>query len=158
MGWGESIGLPPSACERFSAGYEPDRCRRGDVLFSQGDFPKGVYFLCQGSVALVRDSAGGTPETLRVVNAPDIFGDGALIAGRTYAASAEVLEDSLICILDRRRFFDAWRAEPEIARAFLRSLALRLDAGDWGADSSAPSRHGRARCGDDCSLAAEARI
>lgn len=157
-GWGESIGLPPSACERLSSGWRINSYRKGDALFLQSDFPTGVYFLCRGRVALVRDTEGGSPEVLRVVEGPDILGDRALIAGRTYAATAEVLEDSLICVLEGRRFFDLWRAEPEVARAFVRSLARKLDAGDWGADASAPSRHSRAHCGQLCSLAAEARI
>lgn len=158
MGWGESIGLPPSACQRFFAGCQPNRFRPGDRVFFQQEFPKGVYFVCQGSVGLVRESLGEREEILRIVTGPDILGESALIAGRPYAASAKVLEDSLICVLEGKRFFDLWRAEPELARAFVRSLARKLDAGDWSAEAPPSSRHSRAGCGENCSLAAEARI
>ena len=43
------------------------------------------------------------------------------------AAAAQLMEDSLIGILQAKRFFELWRAEPEFSRMFARRLARKLD-------------------------------
>ncbi|NNN04418.1 MAG: Crp/Fnr family transcriptional regulator [Elusimicrobia bacterium] len=110
--------------------WRANRYRRGDVLFYEGNMPSSVYFLCKGRVKLVRDDRAERCHILRVFCGPDIFGERALLAEQPYAASAQVMEDSLICALDAESFFELWRVEPELSRMFSRHLARKLAEAD----------------------------
>jgi CRP-like cAMP-binding protein len=106
---------------------------RGDVIFYQGNAPSSVYFLCKGSVKLVRDARMGRQHILRMMNGPDFLGDRALLAGQPYAASAQVMEDSRVCSIERENFRALWRDEPELSRMLAIYLARKLAEADEAA-------------------------
>ena len=106
---------------------------RGDVIFYQGNAPASVYFLCTGSVKLVRDARMGRQHILRMMTGPDFLGERALLAGQPYAASAQVMEDSRVCAIDAQSFRALWRAEPELPRMLAIYLSRKLAEADEAA-------------------------
>jgi CRP/FNR family transcriptional regulator len=106
---------------------------RGDVIFYQGNAPVSVFFLCQGSVKLVRNARMGRQHILRMVTGPDFLGERALLAGQPYAASAQVMEDSRVCTIEGESFRALWRSEPELPRMLASYLACKLAEADEAA-------------------------
>ncbi|MFI5360669.1 MAG: Crp/Fnr family transcriptional regulator [Elusimicrobiota bacterium] len=133
QGWGGKQGLSGAACARIRSLWRANLYRRGDVIFYQGNAPASVYFLCQGSVKLVRDARLGRHHILRVVNGPDLLGERAMLAGQPYAASAEVMEDSRVCAIPREAFKNLWRDEPELSRMLAVHLSRKLAESDESA-------------------------
>jgi CRP-like cAMP-binding protein len=99
---------------------------RGNDLFYQGNEPFALFFLCTGRVKLVRAEGGGRHKIVRIVHAPDFLGERSLIAGEPYAATAEVMDEANVCLIDAGRFKTLWLERPELARVLARQLAAKL--------------------------------
>lgn len=123
MGLGEFSAKTRS---RLRAGWRVGRYLAGDSLFHQGNEPLGLFFLCAGAVKLTRSETGGRQHIVRIVGAPEMLGERALIAREPYEASAQVVEDAGVWLLDLVRFESLWRDEPDVARALAARLARRL--------------------------------
>ena len=131
--WALARGLSPAACERMAPLWRTNLYRRGDVLFYQGNAPVNVYFLCSGSVKLVRDARMGRQHILRMVAGPDFLGERAMLAGQPYAASAQVMSDSRVCAIDREAFSRVWREDAGLSRTLAVYLARKLAEADEAA-------------------------
>lgn len=124
--WCASRGLPPSLAQSFSSAWRSNTYSRGNDLFYQGNEPYALFFLCSGRVKLVRAEGGGRHKIVRLVRAPDFLGERSLIAGEPYAATAEVMEEANVCLIDAARFKTLWVERPELARVLARQLAAKL--------------------------------
>ena len=133
QGWGGKHGLSPAACERIFPLWRTNLYQRGDVIYYQGNAPMNVYFLCRGSVKLVRDAKMGRQHILRMMTGPAFLGERAFLAGQTYNASAQVMEDSRVCAIDGGSFRALWRGEPELSRMLAVYLARKLAEADEAA-------------------------
>ena len=122
--------MSSAACQRVSSLWRTNLYHRGDVIFYQGNAPVSVYFLCQGSVKLVRDARMGRQHILRMMTGPDFLGDRAFLAGQPYAASAQVMADSRVCAIDGESFRNLWRSEPELPRMLAIYMARKLAEAD----------------------------
>lgn len=131
--WSAALGLSAPVCARMAPLWRSNVYRRGDVIFYQGNDPTSIYFLCHGSVKLVRDARMGRQHILRMINGPDFLGDRAMLAGQPYAASAQVMEESRVCAIDGQSFRALWRDEPELSRMLAIYLARKLAEADVAA-------------------------
>lgn len=61
---------------------------KGDSLYSQGEVPKGLYFISKGHIALSTVSENGKQALLRVFGPGHFLGHRTLISKDTYHASA----------------------------------------------------------------------
>lgn len=130
--WAADNGMTPGGGADFAAGWSANLYTRGNTLFYQGNEPYGLFFLCSGRVKLVRAEREGRRQIVRIVSGPDFVGERALIARQPYAATAEVMEDARVCVIDAARFHKLWLERPEFVRAMARHLALKLGASDEG--------------------------
>ncbi len=124
--WCVDHGMPAPIASSFATGWRPNRYSRGNVLFYQGNEPFALFFICSGRVKLVRAEDGGRHQIVRIIRAPNFLGERSLVAGEPYAATAEVMDDARICVIDSARFFRAWADRPELARMIARQLAAKL--------------------------------
>jgi CRP/FNR family transcriptional regulator len=131
--WAGARGLPSGVCKRISGAWRTNHYKKGNILFYQGNDPLSLFFLSSGMVKLVRADDSGRQHIMRVIHAPDLVGDRALLAGHPYAASAHVMGDAQICSLEMGRFKELWETEPELSRMLARYLAHKLAAADEAA-------------------------
>lgn len=124
--WCANRGMSADIALDFATGWRPNKYSRGNILFYQGNEPFALFFICSGRVKLVRAEDGGRHQIVRVVRAPNFLGERSLVAGEPYAATAEVMDDARICVIDSARFFRAWADRPELARMMARQLAAKL--------------------------------
>lgn len=124
--WCASRGLPLSVAASFASIWRSNVYSRGNDLFYQGNEPFALFFLCSGRVKLVRAEGGGRHKIVRIVHAPDFLGERSLIAGEPYAATAEVMDEATVCLIDAARFRALWLERPELARVLARQLAAKL--------------------------------
>ncbi len=124
--WCVSRGMPAGVASSFATGWHSNRYTRGNVLFYQGNEPFALFFICSGRVKLVRAEDGGRHQIVRIIRAPNFLGERSLVAGEPYAATAEVMDEARICVIDSARFFRAWADRPELARMIARQLAAKL--------------------------------
>jgi CRP/FNR family transcriptional regulator len=95
--------------------------RRGEVhpaktvLFTQGEKALGVFVVRQGSVKLSMTSKKGRAVIVRVAHAGDILGLTSLLSGEPCMATAETLEPTELCFLERTQYLEFLSRNPEAA-------------------------------------------
>jgi CRP/FNR family transcriptional regulator len=99
----------PSRCEPSPSclGYLKKRfnCKTARVvppqheIFSQGESPNTVCFICSGLVKLTRTEFDGARVIVGLRRAGWLLGAGALLPGRPYASTAETVTQSKLCFI-----------------------------------------------------------
>jgi len=112
-------GTDPLA--RFAQRFEP-----GTVLFEEGQHGDQMYVIQSGRVRLTR-VVHGKPQLLATLPAGEFFGELAIINGRARSATAVVLEEAQLLVLDAPMFEALVRGNAEIALRLIKRLAVRLD-------------------------------
>jgi CRP-like cAMP-binding protein len=98
----------------------------GTVLFREGEPGKDMYVIQSGKVRLTR-TIRGVEKTLADLPAGEFFGEMSIINDKPRMATAVVLEDAQLLVLDPRTFEAMIKANTEIAVRMIRKLAGRLD-------------------------------
>ena len=104
-------------------------CPAGTVLFEEGDEGTTMYVLQSGRVRISKASREGT-KTLAMLGAGEFFGEMAILNNKPRTASAEVVEDARLLVLDAKTFEAMVLSNVEIAVRLIKKLARRLDNAD----------------------------
>jgi CRP-like cAMP-binding protein len=107
--------------ERFARRFDA-----GTILFEEGQPGEEMYVIQSGRVRLSR-RVRGEPQLLAVLPPGEFFGELAIINGRARSATAEVMEDAQLLVLDADMFEALVRGNAEIALRLIKRLAARLD-------------------------------
>jgi CRP-like cAMP-binding protein len=107
--------------ERFGRTYPA-----GTVLFREGDVGNEMYVIHAGRVELTRQFRD-TTTVLAVLPPGEFFGEMAIINNRPRSATATVVEDAQLIVIDPRTFEAMIRGKAEIAVRMIRTLAARLE-------------------------------
>jgi CRP-like cAMP-binding protein len=102
-----------------------NRFKKGTVLFHEGDEGEDMYIIQNGKVAIKKRVPHGET-TLAVLEKGDFFGEMAILERMPRSASAEVVEDSDLIVIQSELFGDMIKSNPEIAVRMLRKYSLRL--------------------------------
>lgn len=101
----------------------------GTVLFREGDEGHEMYVIQDGKVKITR-RVGPQEALLAILPAGEFFGEMSIISGRPRSASAIVVEDARLLVIDARTFEAMIRGNAEIAIRMIKKLADRLDQAD----------------------------
>lgn len=99
---------------------------RNEVLFLEGDCPKGLFVVRQGAVKIYKIGDNGREQILEIEGPGRSVAELPLFDGRPYPASAAALEDAAVLILPASTFHRLLDRHPEISRAVIVSIASRL--------------------------------
>jgi CRP-like cAMP-binding protein len=106
--------------ERFGRMYPS-----GTVLFREGDPGEEMYVIQAGRVQLTR-RVRGREAHLATLPPGEFFGEMSIVNNRPRSATAIVVEDSQLLVIDARTFEAMVRGNAEIALRFIKKLAARL--------------------------------
>lgn len=100
--------------------------KKGQVVFSEGDAPDGVYYITEGRVIVSR-LINGVPQTITELESGDIFGELAMIDDSPRSATIIAAEDTWLYCLNRRVFEQKLKALDHLMyNVFLRmTLSIR---------------------------------
>jgi len=98
----------------------------GLVLFREGDPGREMYVVHSGRVELTR-RVGDRDAHLAYVPPGEFFGEMAIVNNKPRSATATVVEDSWVLVIDARTFEQMIRGKAEIAVRMIRALAARLE-------------------------------
>jgi CRP/FNR family transcriptional regulator, cyclic AMP receptor protein len=129
-------GLPPTIviCPGLSAeertvlaqAARVVKARRGRIIYHQGDSPEGLFLLEQGKVRLSQWGRSGKEQELAILDPGAMFGDLPLLGQVAHRASAEVLEDCTLGLVEQRDMERLLLAEPRLAVRLLEALGRYL--------------------------------
>jgi len=98
---------------------------KGVFLFRESESGKEMYIIQSGKVRIAK-KAGGADRTLAILSSGDFFGEMAILTDGPRSATAEVIEDSEILVINPETFEALIQASSDIAMKILRTLAERL--------------------------------
>lgn len=100
--------------------------RKKDVIFKEGAYPKGVFFINKGKVKIFHKNDLGKELITSLYKAGDFFGFLSLLQDEQYSHSAAVLEDAEIYMIPKEDFFSLIYKNAEVARKFIEILSNNL--------------------------------
>lgn len=101
------------------------QCRKGDIVYSQGDPADAVFFVQRGKVTVTAVSEQGKEAVVAIPGAGDFFGEGCLARQNYRLATAATLTDSVIVRMEKAAILQALHEEPAFAERFITHLLAR---------------------------------
>lgn len=100
--------------------------KKNDIIYKEGDKPNGLICLSKGKVKIFKEGVGGREQIVRMAKPVGFIGYRALFAEQNYLASAEAIEDSVICTIEKDTLFSILKTNYELSFSIIRSLASEL--------------------------------
>ena len=100
--------------------------KKGELIYQEGNMPVGLLCLITGKVKIYKEGIGGRIQIVRMAKPIGFIGYRAFFAEEIHIASAEALEDSIICRIKTELILDIVRNIPELAMSIIRALATDL--------------------------------
>ncbi|MCB1164893.1 MAG: cyclic nucleotide-binding domain-containing protein [Leptospiraceae bacterium] len=97
----------------------------GDIVFKEGDPARRFYLVEKGSVQILRDTGSG-PVALSLVQEGEIFGEMALVQGKSRSATAICMDATTLSSALTDHLESLIESNPEFASTLIRTLVRRL--------------------------------
>lgn len=104
--------------------------RRGQVIYHQEDRAEGLFLLKRGRVRLSRLSPSGKKLELTVLEPGTFFGELPMLGMRMRNASAEAVDDSLLCVMSEADVERLVLGKPQVGLRMIEMLGRRLAAAE----------------------------
>jgi len=118
--------IPDHELEALAQRVRRVHCPRGKLIFMKRDQGTEVMFVASGRVKIVSTSASGTEVIHNIIEAGQVFGEMALLDGKSRSADAVAAVDSEIVELSRTDFLEVLRRNPETAIQMMAILCGRI--------------------------------
>jgi membrane protein len=97
----------------------------GSIIFNEGDTGNEMFYILSGRVCLEKDACQ-VKKLLAEMGQGQYFGEMATLIGASRTASARVLEDSHLAVIDSRTFQNLVRESQDVAIFMLKEFSRRL--------------------------------
>ena len=104
--------------------------KKGQVIFSEGIPPTGLYCLHTGKVKIYKTGDEGREKIVRLAKSGDVLGYRALLMGGPSSVSAAAIEESLVCCIPQETFFRLVRANGNLTMRIIESLSAELGSAE----------------------------
>lgn len=98
--------IPDDILEELNKTRVTNKYKKGQTIFYEGNKPYGVYCMNSGKVKLSKYAPDGKNFIVKIAKSGDLLGYRAFFTNELYSSTAEVLEDAIVCFLDKEKFFD----------------------------------------------------
>lgn len=121
----ESIftGLPASELELLTSHQSAMIYKKGEIIFREGSYPSGIYFIQDGKVKKYKVDGQGREHIIYVANSGELLGYHAVLSSENFFDSAAVLEESTIAFIPREDFLAAINNSHVLNRRLLKTLS-----------------------------------
>jgi CRP/FNR family transcriptional regulator, cyclic AMP receptor protein len=116
----------PAVIEHLGTYMARRTVQRGATIFAKGDPGTALMAVLWGSVKITVPSSGGQEAVLNIINPGQVFGEIALLDGRSRTADAVAMSDCELMVIDRRDFIPFLRREPDVALKLIETLCARI--------------------------------
>jgi CRP/FNR family cyclic AMP-dependent transcriptional regulator len=100
-------------------------CAPGKIFYTPNETGEVLFILKKGRVQLYRMSSDGRKLIIGTIESGPIFGEMMLVGQGMYDAFAEAIEESLICVMNRRDVENMLLSKPKVALRVMEVLVLR---------------------------------
>jgi CRP-like cAMP-binding protein len=120
-------GLPGEDVARLLEGASVRRCRRGHVLFIQGEPAPCFYLVLEGWVRLFRQLPDGQAITIALFGKGESFAEAIVFQMMPYPVSAEAVSEARLLAIPADGFLRQLRASTDLCLKVMASMSRRLN-------------------------------
>lgn len=100
--------------------------KRGDQLFSEGAYPKGLFCVKSGKIKVFQMGADGKEQILHLIHDGNVMGHRAIFSEDKYSCSAIAMEDSQVCFIPKADFSEILENNPKLILNIAHLLSVEL--------------------------------
>lgn len=119
-------GLGPEAIDAIARLCVFRTLGADEVLFEKGEPADALYAIRRGQIRIATGTAGGRRLTLNLLGSGDVFGEVALLDGRSRTADAIAAEPTELFVVRRRDFQALLEQKPALAIRIIELLCERI--------------------------------
>lgn len=121
------VNLPSDVQELFKKESVRKEFKRGDIVYTMGDEPRGVFFIEKGLVGLtIIGQSSGKEHLLRFFKCGEFFGHRALFSNEGYHGTTTVLEPTVVLFVPKEIVLATLDKKPLLYRDILFIIAKEL--------------------------------
>jgi len=120
--------LPAEALQAFEAIKYASAYPKGTVLFVEGQPPRGIFVLCQGTAKLSVCVKDGTTRIVKLSEPGEVLGLSATVSGWPYALTAETMGPCQVNFVKRDDFLRFLRQFPQACFKAVEGLNEKYNA------------------------------
>ncbi len=119
-------GLNPKEKELIDQHHSTAVYKKGQLIIKDGDKARGLVFLASGKIKIFKVGVGGREQILKMVRQNGIIGYRTLISESTHTVSAEAVEESVVCIIDKGTLAKLLKKNADLAYRFMKVITEEL--------------------------------
>jgi CRP/FNR family transcriptional regulator, cyclic AMP receptor protein len=122
---------PKTFLAKVGAGHSVEKCRKNQVVFSQGNPADAVFYVQKGKVKVTVVSEQGKEAVVAILGADEFFGEGCLAGQTRRMSSAAAMTESVIVRLEKAAIVRVIHEEPAFSEMFIAHLLgrnIRIEA------------------------------
>jgi len=97
--------------------------KKGEIIFREGAYPSGIYYIKKGKVKKFKVDAEGREQIIYVADNGELIGYHAILSEDHYPDSAAALEESSITFITKETFLKALQHSEVLSRRLLKTLS-----------------------------------
>ncbi len=100
--------------------------RKKQIVYSEGQRPKAVYYIISGKVKIYKASKDGKDLITGISGPGDFFGYNHVLEHTNYTENVQVLEDAQLMLIPREDFITLITNDAQIARQFIKIITKNI--------------------------------
>lgn len=100
---------------------------KGELIVMEGNLLEGLYIINQGRVKAFRYTQEAKEQILYLFTEGDFFGEKNLLRKQPVTYYVEALEETNICVIPHKNFYELLRNAPSISVKIMEQLCIRID-------------------------------
>lgn len=100
--------------------------KKGELIYKEGDRPAALLCMVSGKAKIFKKGSGGRQQIVRMAKPIGFIGYRAFFAEEPHIASAEAIEDTIVCRIKTELIFETVHQSPDFALKIIHALATDL--------------------------------
>ena len=119
-------GMDESSMEMMDQKSKMKKSSKREIIYFPEERSDNIYLLKEGKVKISRVSEDGKKMTLQLIGPGEIFGESAILGQDKRENIAEVVEDAVICSINRTMFQEMLTNNPKLNLSINKFIGLRI--------------------------------
>jgi CRP-like cAMP-binding protein len=115
--------LSPEDLEILNAHKTEQIYKKGEILFREGAYPTGIFYIIDGKVKKYTLDKDGREQIIYVANTGELLGYHAILSEDRFPDSAAAIEESKIAFIPREDFLETLHRSNVLNRLLLKTLS-----------------------------------
>lgn len=109
---------------------KPEYFKKGQALLMAGATPDGLYCVHSGKVKVIKSDTEGKETIVRIVGSGGVVGHRSLFTKEPNKASANILEEGIVCFVSKKTIMGLIKADPTLAYRIIDQIGKEMGAAE----------------------------